>query len=82
MTAIDAARANRSFTFRGDADPVVDPTPVPADGICRAAWVAVPYLGRVRRLAELPAIVLIAATVLRGYLMRGLATAAPAREQR
>lgn len=36
------------FTFRGDANPVADPRPVPSSAILGKVWFDVPYLGSVR----------------------------------
>jgi signal peptidase I len=48
IAAIDTSTSPAMFTFKGDANPVVDQVPVPATAIRGKVWFDIPYIGRLR----------------------------------
>jgi signal peptidase len=67
IVAIDARHAE--FVFRGDANPVADPEPVPASALAGRVWFSVPYAGWIRaRLGQSrSALIVLAIVALGGY---------------
>lgn len=49
IAAIDTSTTPTTFTFKGDANRVADPLPVPATAIRGKVWFDVPYVGRLRQ---------------------------------
>jgi signal peptidase len=45
VAAVDRTAGRPTFTFKGDANRVADPVPVPASAIRGKVWFDVPYLG-------------------------------------
>jgi signal peptidase len=84
IVAIRGTGTSRSFTFRGDANPVADPSRVPADAIRGELWFSVPYVGTLRdRLARAHSVVVIAAVLaLGGYAFSQFAAVARDRRGR
>lgn len=84
IAAIDASGAQRVFAFRGDANRVPDPQPVPAAAVRGQVWFSLPYVGTVgARLAEArPAIVIIGVIALSGYALAQFTAVARDRRRR
>jgi signal peptidase len=62
IVAVDAR--HQQFVFRGDANPVADPEPVPASAIAGRVWFTVPYAGWIRaRLGQSRPILIVLAVV-------------------
>lgn len=82
IVAVAGAGSERSFTFRGDANPAPDPQPVPAADVLGRMWFSLPYLGTVReRLAALRTPIVVGAVVaLSAYA--GVQFAGAARDRR
>ena len=61
--------AHSEFTFRGDANPVADPEPVPAQAIQGKVWFDIPYAGAIRNtVGDLrPAFVIVGVASLAAY---------------
>jgi signal peptidase len=49
IKAIDTTTTPMLLTFKGDANDVVDPMPVPVTAVRGKVWVEVPYVGRLRQ---------------------------------
>ena len=62
VVGVDAR--HQEFLFRGDANPVADPEPVPASAITGRVWFSVPYVGWIRaRLGQSRSILIVLAVV-------------------
>ena len=59
------------FMFRGDANPVADPEPVPASAIAGRVWFTVPYAGWIRaRIGRSTTVLIVLAVVAAERLQR------------
>lgn len=69
IVAIDRTTTPNTFTFRGDRNPVPDPTPVPASAIRGEVWFDVPFIGTLRQQLgqSRPTVVLIGVVALGAY---------------